>query len=142
MCKYMSNDCTCIKLFLSKTLKISIHHGPGKLFNCVRDTLYVKINVCILQHFQIHVSLNMLAINVKFSSTLNRYLMLSVHLSNYAYEDFKHSFNCLQRIIQQCPQQFLLLLETWRSFFTKNSYVFCLLHMNNQSIFKKRDFKQ
>lgn len=48
MCKYMSNDCTCIKLFLSKTLIISIHHGPG---NCVRDTLYVKINVCILQHF-------------------------------------------------------------------------------------------
>lgn len=39
MCKYMSNECTCIKLFLSKTLKISIHHGPGKLFNCVRDTL-------------------------------------------------------------------------------------------------------
>lgn len=51
MCKYMSNACTCIKLFLSKTLKISIHHGPGKLFNCVRDTWYVKINVCILQHF-------------------------------------------------------------------------------------------
>lgn len=136
MCKYMSNECTCIKLFLSKTLKISIHHGPGKLFNCVRDTLYVKINVCILQHFQIHVSLNMLRSMLSFRQ------QIFDAVRNYAYEDFKHSFNCLQRIIQQCPQQFLLLLETWRSSFTKNSYIFCLLHMNNQSIFKKRDFKQ
>lgn len=45
MCKYMLNDCICIKFFLFKMLIIFIYYGLG---NCVRDILYVKINVCIL----------------------------------------------------------------------------------------------
>lgn len=48
MCKYMLNVCICIKFFLFKMLKIFIYYGLGKLFNCVRDIWYVKINVCIL----------------------------------------------------------------------------------------------
>lgn len=47
----------------------------------------------------------MLAINVKFSST-DICCCPYIWMSNYAYEDFKHSFNCLQQLFSNVRSNF------------------------------------